>query len=63
MTTKINDGKTARERYDEANTKFYGLKLNRKTDADLIAFLDASGNVQGTIKEALRKAMTLAREV
>ena len=57
MTKKIEDGKTAREIYDEANTKFYGLKLNKKTDADLIAFLDESGNIQGTIKEALRRMM------
>lgn len=44
----------ARRRYDEANTIQIKIKLNKKTDADIIAYLEASGNKQGTIKEALR---------
>ena len=31
-----------------------GLKLNRKTDADIIAVLAAAPNKQALIKEALR---------
>ena len=48
---------TARERYDKANTIKVTIKLNRKTDQDIIAYLEASGNKQGTIKEALREKM------
>lgn len=53
----------ARRRYDEANTIQIKLKLNNKTDADIIAYLEASGNKQGTIKEALREKMALGEEL
>lgn len=46
--------KDAVARYDAANTIFIGLKLNRKTDADLIEMLEEAENRQGLIKEALR---------
>lgn len=46
--------KAAQERYDRENTVFVGLKLNRKTDADIIALLQKSDNKQGTIKNILR---------
>lgn len=45
-------------RYDQKNTKHYGFKLNRKTDADIIEYLDSVENVQGLIKELLRKEMS-----
>ena len=45
---------TARERYDKANTVKVTIKLNRKTDKDIIDYLDNSGNKQGAIKDALR---------
>lgn len=51
---------TARERYDKANTVKITIKLNRKTDKDILDCLENSGNKQGTIKEALREKM--ARE-
>ena len=41
-------------RYDAANTKRYALKLNIKTDADILAALDAETNKQAYIKKALR---------
>ena len=46
--------KKAQERYDKENTVFVGLKLNKKTDADIIAFLEKSDNKQGTIKNILK---------
>lgn len=46
---------TPQERYDRANTKQVILKLNLKTDADIIAALERSGNKQGYIKELIRK--------
>lgn len=45
---------TARERYDKANTVKVTIKLNRKTDKDIIDYLENSGNKQGAIKDALR---------
>lgn len=46
--------KAAQERYDRENTVFVGLKLNKKTDADIIALLEKSDNKQGTIKKILK---------
>ena len=46
--------KAAQERYDKQNTVFVGLKLNKKTDADIIALLEKSDNKQGTIKNILK---------
>ena len=45
----------AQERYDRENTVFVGLKLNKKTDADIIALLESSDNKQGTIKKILKE--------
>ena len=53
---------TPQERYDKANTVQVKLKLNLKTDADIIEYLEASGNKQGAIKEALRKEIKKAQE-
>ena len=47
--------KKAQERYDRENTVFVGLKLNKKTDADIIALLEKSDNKQGTIKKILKE--------
>lgn len=41
-------------KYDAANTKQIMLKLNRKTDADILAALEACGNIQGYIKMLIR---------
>ena len=45
------------ERYDKANTTRVAIKLNNNTDADIIEYLDKSGNKQGLIKELIRKEM------
>lgn len=41
-------------KYDAQNTKQIMLKLNRSTDADILAKLAATGNVQGYIKALIR---------
>lgn len=41
-------------KYDKANTTMVPVKLNRKTDADILAKLDAVGNRQGYIKRLIR---------
>lgn len=48
------------EKYDQANTVQLKLKLNKKTDADILAFLEGK-NKQGLIKELLRKEMKKGR--
>lgn len=45
---------TPQERYDRANTKQITLKLNVKTDADILEHLNAAGNKQGYIKQLIR---------
>lgn len=50
--------KRAQKKYDEANKgkwRMIHLKLNKETDADIIEALEKSGNIQGFIKEAIRK--------
>ena len=45
------------QKYDAANTTKVTIKLNLKTDADIVEYLSKSSNKQGTIKDALRKAI------
>ncbi len=45
----------AQKKYDAQNTRVYTFKLNNKTDADLIEYLDGVPNKQGAIKAALRE--------
>jgi len=45
------------KKYDSANTKQIHLKLNVKTDSDIITFLEEHGNVQGLIKQLIREYM------
>lgn len=42
------------KKYDTANTIKVSLKLNIKTDADIIAYLEKVDNKQGTIKQLIR---------
>lgn len=44
----------AKARYDARTAYNVSLKLNRRTDADIIAALEAVPNKQGLIKAALR---------
>lgn len=42
-------------RYNEKNVKQIKLALNKKTDADIIAILESKDNVQGYIKDLIRR--------
>ena len=44
----------AQAKYDKDNTVQVKLKLNKKTDDDIIKRLSAADNVQGYIKELIR---------
>lgn len=49
---------TPQERYDKANTiRICGLKLNLKTDKEIIAHLKSQPNKQGYIKDLIKKDM------
>ena len=45
---------TAKERYDAKTARRYGFKLNKGTDADIIAKLDSVPSMQGYIKALIR---------
>ena len=46
------------KKYDENNTTRVQLKLNNKTDADILEYLDSVENTQGTIKRLLREEIS-----
>ncbi len=50
------------DKYDKANTKKVSFKLNLKTDADIIEYLDSCENKQGTIKRLIREEITRTSE-
>jgi hypothetical protein len=45
------------QKYDTANTKQIKLKLNVKTDADILQHLATQENIQGYIKKLIREDM------
>jgi hypothetical protein len=47
--------KRANERYDKENTIRLSLKLNKTTDADILAKLESVESKQGYIKELIRE--------
>lgn len=50
---------TSQEKYDKEHTiRICGLKLNKKTDEDIIEVLKSKKNKQGYIKELIRKNLT-----
>ena len=51
----MNKQSTRQARYDEKNTRRYTIKLNFKTDADIIEKLEKEESKQGYIKELIRK--------
>jgi hypothetical protein len=46
--------KAAQERYDKENTIRVTLKLNKKTDSDIIALFETAESKQGLIKKILK---------
>lgn len=46
--------------WDKQNTRYIGLKLNRHTDADIIARLESVDGMQGYLKALIRA--DIARE-
>ena len=44
---------SAHDRYDKENTKRVSLKFNKKTDSEILKWLDRQENKQGAIKDAI----------
>ena len=62
MSKQLTDAKRqAIKRYDATNTRQYHLKLNKKTDADIIERFDQQDSVQGYIKELVRADIKKSR--
>lgn len=53
----MNKASERQARYDAKATTRIGIKLNNKTDADVIEWLNAQESKQGAIKEAIRAYM------
>lgn len=51
MATKYK----SQAKYDANNTIFIGLKLNLKTDKEIVEWLDKQPSRQGSIKSALKE--------
>ena len=51
---KMSETERKHREYDKANTKGLYIKLNKKTDADIIEALAEVNNKQGLIKALLR---------
>ena len=49
-----NNHTISQRKYDAANCRFYSLKLNLRTDADVIAKLDAVPSRQDYIRQLVR---------
>ena len=52
---KMKPNVKASIKYDKENTVQVRIKLNKKTDADIIETLDSVPNKQGYIKDLIRK--------
>lgn len=52
---KSDAAKRASKKYDQKNTKVVTLKLNKITDEDILAQLEACENKQGYIKDLIRR--------
>ena len=48
--------------YEKENLRQIRLKINRKTEPELLAWIEKQGNIQGYIKELIRKDMEKDRE-
>lgn len=51
----MNRASERQQRYDKTNIIGIYLKLNKKTDADILEKLDKTDNKQGYIKALIRK--------
>ena len=48
-------------KYNKEKTKLINIRLNKKTDADIIEWLKGCGNMQGTLKSLIRERIALEK--
>ena len=48
----------SQDKYDKNNTVQIKMKLNKKTDADILDWLEKQSSKQGAIKELIRKELS-----
>ena len=48
--------------YEKENLRQIRLKINRKTEPELLEWVEKQGNIQGYIKELIRKDMEQGKE-
>lgn len=56
-----NKHSVAQAKYDQAHCRFYGLKLNQETDAEIIKKLSSVPSMQGYIKQLIRADIARTR--
>ncbi len=56
------ESKAQQAAYDKQMTRFVGVKLNRKTDADIIQKIEQQGNMQDYIKRLIREDIERSRK-
>lgn len=49
--------KESQTRWERENTMWISIKLNHRTDADIISYLDKQSSKMGVIKAAIREYM------
>ena len=47
---------SAQKKYDKENTRFVGLKLNKKTDSDILSAIDGK-TIQAELKRLIRQGI------
>lgn len=57
-----NNHTVSQRKYDSANCRFYHMKLNIKTDADVIAKLESVPSKQDYIRQLIRKDLATTTE-
>ena len=54
--------KKSKARFDKLNTKHFGMKLNLRTDQDIMARFEEVGSVQTYIKRLIREDIAREKE-
>lgn len=54
--------KRSKARFDKLNTKHFGMKLNLRTDQDIMARFEEVGSVQTYIKRLIREDIAREKE-
>jgi len=49
--------------YDKANTRMLNLKLNLKTDADILEHIENVGNIQAYLKQLIRADIEAKKQI